>query len=279
MNGELVAKESGFEMKPRNLDEAMKFCDIMANSDLVPKDYRNKPGNIMVAIQLGAELGMTPMRALRCIAVINGRASMWGDEMLAMVLSSPQCEYVDESESTDKEGVCKVKRKGHPELVSRFTLQDAQKAGLLQKGGTWQAYTARMLKLRARGFGLRDKFADSLAGLITAEEALDMPHEKHEAFIENVQLKPPSLKDKLKQQLEPVEPDGAGKSERDPVQQGSDAAPISSDDDSPVSEWLHKLRAASTQRDINHIYHSCPEELRQDIYTEYLKALKSSGKK
>ena len=96
------AEISGFEMKPRSLDEAMKFCQIMADSELVPKSYQGKPGNVMVAIQMGQELGLTPMRALRCIAVINGRASMWGEEMLAMVLASPVCEYVDESASTDK---------------------------------------------------------------------------------------------------------------------------------------------------------------------------------
>lgn len=210
MSTELAVREprevSGFEMKPKTLEEAMRFCEIMADSDLVPKDYKGKPGNIMVAIQMGAELGLSPMRSIKSIAVINGRPSMWGDEMLAMVLASPLCEYVDESESSEKQGVCKVKRKGHPEHVSVFTLQDAQRAGLLGKPGPWTNYQPRQMKLRARGFGLRDKFADVLAGLIPTEEAMDIPVDD-QAQQEGPALHAPlSLKDKLKAQLQPVEP-------------------------------------------------------------------------
>lgn len=198
-------RSTGFEMKPRNLDEAMRFCEIMADSELVPKDYKGKPGNIMVAIQLGSELGLTPMRAMRCIAVINGRASMWGDEQLAMVLASPMCEYVRESESTDTKGVCKVKRRGDAEEhVSVFTLEDAKRAGLLGKQGPWQANTARMLKLRARGFALRDKFADVLAGLVSAEEAMDIPTDQPAAVTAQIE-QPPSLKERLKAKVEVIE--------------------------------------------------------------------------
>ena len=210
-----VSEVSGFEMKPRTLDEAMKFCELMANSDLVPSGYKGKPGNIMVAIQMGNELGMTPMRALRSIAVINGRATMWGDEMLAMVLASPVCEYVNEAESTDKVGICKTKRKGCVEQVSIFTLEDAKRAGLLGKQGPWQQHTGRMLKLRARGFALRDTFADVLAGLVTVEEALDVPPEKPEE--ESKVEAPQTLKEKLKAKLELQE----GAVEHHPTSEGS----------------------------------------------------------
>ena len=198
-----IENPSAFEMKPRTLEEAMRFCEIMASSDLVPNAYKGKPGNILCAIQMGHELGMTPMRALRSIAVINGRASMWGDDVLAMVLASPLCEYVNESDSSDTEGVCRVKRKGCPEHVERFTLADAKRAGLLNKQGTWQTHQPRMLKMRARGFGLRDQFADVLAGLIPAEEALDLQAPEVEVNMEV----PLTLKEKLQQQLAtPSEP-------------------------------------------------------------------------
>ena len=208
MSTDIVLREaeppSAFEMRPRNLDEAMKFAQIMADSDLVPAGYKNKPGNILVACQMGHELGLTPMRALRCIAVINGRAAMFGDEMLAMVLVSPVCEYVHEEQSNDKIGICTVKRKGHPEHTATFSLDDAKRAGLLGKQGPWQQHTARMLKLRARGFALRDKFADVLAGLVTTEEALDIPPSEPQAV--PTQPEPvQTLKDRLKAKVEAVE--------------------------------------------------------------------------
>lgn len=283
MNTELAVRESvkaeisGFEMKPRNLKEAMDFCDLMSKSDLVPKDYRDKPGNIMVAIQMGQELGLTPMRALRCIAVINGRASMWGDEMLAMVLASPVCEYVSEADSSDKHGVCKTKRKGCVEQVSTFTLEDAKRAGLLGKAGTWQTNTSRMLKLRARGFGLRDTFADVLAGLVTVEEALDMPRIEPDDPATNIleANQPLSLKDKLKAKVEVLEPMEQAEQKVEP----STVEPQSPFDD-PAEEHRIKLRVCErTGPAITHTFNAIPEEIRQDCFSEYQAQLKTLTKK
>lgn len=227
-----ASEVNAFEMKPKTLEQAMKFCEIMADSTLVPKDYQGKPGNIMVAIQLGHELGLSPLRSLKSIAVINGRATIWGDELMAMVLANPTCEYVDESESTEKEGVCRVKRKGHPEHTSRFTLEDAKRAGLLGKQGPWTQYTSRMLKLRARGFALRDKFADALAGLVTTEEAIDLPAEPP-AMVETPPLT--TLKDKLKAKRDHAASSGAAPTDTPPSQsEHSDAHQNAPDDTAPA---------------------------------------------
>ena len=191
-----------FSMTPRNLDEAMQFAKIMADSDLVPKDFKGKPGNILVAIQKGLEIGLSPMGALESIAVINGRASLWGDGMLALVQASPVYEWHDESQSTPQKGVCIIKRKGHPEHRSEFSLEDAKRAGLLGKPGPWTQYTSRMLTLRARAFALRDKFADALKGLPMAEEAMDLPS-RDPITAEVATAQPSSLKDRLRAQLEP----------------------------------------------------------------------------
>jgi hypothetical protein len=95
------------------------------------------------------------------------------------VQSSPVCEYVREyveGEGDNLTAVCEAKRRGYPApTVSRFSMADAKRAGLAGKAGPWSQYPARMLALRARGFALRNAFADALRGLITAEEAQDYP--------------------------------------------------------------------------------------------------------
>ncbi len=196
--------QPAFSLTPRNLEEALKFADIMSKSDLVPRDFRDKPGNILVAIQKGLEIGLSPMAALESIAVINGRASLWGDALLGLVQVSPQYEWHNEAESTPTKGVCIVKRKGHEPHRVEFSIEDAKRAGLLGKSGPWQQYTARMLTLRARAFALRDKFADVLKGLSMAEEALDIPQPQQEFKVaaEVHSVSQPSLKDKLKARLE-----------------------------------------------------------------------------
>lgn len=159
---------------PGSLEEAMRYAGELAKSDLIPKDYIGKPGNILVAMQWGAEIGLKPLQSLQSIAVINGRPTIWGDNALALVLASPLCEYVDESDSDGTKGVCRVKRRGEPDHVQIFTQEDAKKAGLWGKAGPWTTYPARMLKMRARSWALRDKFTDVLRGLGITEEARDI---------------------------------------------------------------------------------------------------------
>jgi len=165
---------------PQNMADAMKLAEMLAQSTMVPQTYRGKAGDILVAVQMGAELGLAPLQALQNIASINGRPSVWGDAALALVQNHPH--YVShrewvEGEGDDRAGYCAITRRGSAEHVQRFGMRDAKRAGLLGKQGPWQQYTDRMLVLRARGFALRDKFADALRGLITAEEAQDMPPE------------------------------------------------------------------------------------------------------
>lgn len=175
-----------FIFVPKDYDELHKLAVIISKSDLAPKDYRGKPENTFIAMQMGAELGLHPMQAVQGIAVINGRPSIWGDAMLALCYSSPLCEFINEWSEGDiksKNAVyyCEAKRVGSPKSVIRtFSVQDAIDAGLWTKSGTWQQYKPRMMQMRARSFALRDAFADLLKGLSMAEEAIDLPKEDYE---------------------------------------------------------------------------------------------------
>lgn len=163
----------------QSMDDAYRFAKMVAASDFAPKDFKGKPESCLLAIQAGSEVGLTPMQSLQSIAVINGRPTIWGDAALALVQASVVCEYVREYTEGDGDAmvaVCEAKRKGYPApTVVRFSVADARKAGLYGKQGPWQQYPTRMLALRARGFALRNAFADALRGLITAEEAQDYP--------------------------------------------------------------------------------------------------------
>lgn len=157
---------------PTNINEAMQLSEILAQSDIVPKDFKGKPSNIFVAVNWGIEIGLSPMQSLQSIAVINGRPSIWGDSALALVRGSGKLEYIKETQ-TEHEATCIVKRKGEPEVTSTFSMQDAQKAGLVNRSPVWKAYPKRMMQMRARSFALRDVFTDVLKGISIAEEVQD----------------------------------------------------------------------------------------------------------
>lgn len=162
---------------PVTITEAMEFSKMLADSSMVPKAYQGKPQDILVCVQWGQEIGLAPLQALQNIAVINGKPSIYGDAMMALVQASSQCEGIEESiegEGTvNPVATCIAHRKGRKPVTAKFSVEDAKRAGLWGKGGPWQAYPKRMLQMRARGFALRDQFADVLKGLLTIEEAWD----------------------------------------------------------------------------------------------------------
>lgn len=167
-----LAGKPQFSLAPRDLAQAIEFAGILSKSNMVPKEFVGNPGNILVAIQWGMELGLQPMQAMQNIAVINGRPSLWGDAVIGIVKASPACEYVVE-EVTDTTATCRVKRRGEPEQSRTFTMEDATKAGLKGKQGPWTQYPKRMMQMRARSWALRDVFPDVLRGMPVAEEVMD----------------------------------------------------------------------------------------------------------
>ena len=171
-----VAIKSNFS--PANLDEAIHLSGMLSQSSIVPSSYKGKSEDILVAIIMGSELGFSPIASLQNIATINGKPSIYGDAMLALVKNSPLCEDVIETlikadKQEDSGAVCTVKRKGMEPVVVTFTVGDAIRAGLWKKAGPWTMYPKRMLQMRARSFALRDAFPDVLRGLVATEEIED----------------------------------------------------------------------------------------------------------
>lgn len=167
---------SGFDLAPRNIDEAMKLANMICRSELAPKNFKGKPEDTLIAMMMGAEVGLNPLQAIQNIAVINGRPSIWGDAMLALVQNHPKFGGIEETfDKATMTATCTVWRKNGPKHTQTFSKETAEKAGLWGKQGPWTQYPERMIPLRARGFALRNQFADALAGLISREEAMDIP--------------------------------------------------------------------------------------------------------
>lgn len=159
-------------LTPTTIAEAIEFANLLSKSSLVPKEFQGNAGNIIVAIQWGAELGLAPMQSMQSIAVINGRPSIWGDTPLALVRASGLLDSIHEDIREDG-ATCTVKRRGALPISRTFTMEDARRAKLAGKeGSTWQTYPKRMMQLRARAFALRDEFTDVLRGIQIGEELI-----------------------------------------------------------------------------------------------------------
>jgi|GEM_PF-3463305 len=173
-----------------SLRDKWQMAEMLAQSSLVPKEFRGRPGDILIVADLGASLGMSVAQSLQSIASINGRPTMWGDGLIGVVRRSPLCEWIKEEEigqpDTDGYGYrCSAKRRGEPNVVvNSFTIGDAKRAKLIDKDGPWKLYgPRRMCRMRARSWTLRDAFADVLKGLAMREEIVDVPDEVRTAIV------------------------------------------------------------------------------------------------
>ena len=162
-------------MVPKDYTEAKLMAVDLSKSEIIPKDYQGKPANCLIAIMMGAEVGLRPVQALQGIMVVNGRPAIWGDTAVGLILASGLQEYArDEWDPKTGTATFITKRKGKPEIRRTFSLDDAAKAGLANKPGPWQGYKPRMCYNRARAFGLRDGYSDVLKGLSIYEEVRDI---------------------------------------------------------------------------------------------------------
>lgn len=162
--GGTVAPISGHE-----LDVIMRQADMLAQSDIIPRDYRRKPANIVVAAMTGRTFGWDAITAMRNGHVIEGTWSIKPEAMLALVRRAG---HSVEGEATPTGATVTGKRCDSGDtLTVTFDEADAKRAGLLNKN-TWKQYPKSMYWARAVSQLCRQLFADVTLGLSYTPEEL-----------------------------------------------------------------------------------------------------------
>lgn len=188
----IVADRRGVQLT--SMEDMYRFAVAVLKSGLAPHGME-RPEAIVVAVQMGAELGLPPMASLQNIAVINGRPSIWGDAALAVCQQDRRFQDIEETYDPNTEtATCAVTIRGRKKPVVRtFSRADAERAGLWNRRGRngeptpWVTYPQRMLQMRARAFALRDALPGALRGLYFAEEVRDFDDRPNRITAEVVQ--------------------------------------------------------------------------------------------
>ena len=166
--------------------ELRTFADVWSFAQCLVKSGMAPPGldtveQVVIAIEMGAEIGLKAMQAVQGIAVINRKPCVYGDSMLGTCQASAAWDhgvfsewYTGEYPNDDFTAHCRVGRVGAEYPVEcSFSVADAKQASLWGKSGPWTSYTKRQMMWRARTWSCRNAFADVLKGLTVAEEAQD----------------------------------------------------------------------------------------------------------
>lgn len=148
---------------PSEWEAMQQQVAMLAHSGLVPDALRGKPDDIMVILLAGREVGVAPIMAMNRIHVVQGRATMSAELMLALVLRAGHSLDIIETNGEH----CKVRaarRRSDTATMFDFTMEDARAAKLADKG-TWKQYPAAMLRARAISTACRAVFPDVLMGI------------------------------------------------------------------------------------------------------------------
>ena len=131
-----------------------------------------KPGQAMMILQTGLEMGIPPTVALRNIGSFKGKTTISSQLMLGLAKAAG---YVEEiTENTAKAASITIQKQGRKPYTVTFTWDDAVRAGYPDRNALYKTIPATMLLSRAIGLAVRYGAPEVGAGLYTNEEAMDI---------------------------------------------------------------------------------------------------------
>jgi hypothetical protein len=168
--------QKGIEL--RTFDELFRFSGFVVKSGFAPRGV-DTPEKVFLVLQMGLEIGLSPMAAIQNSMVVNGRPGFFGQLVVGLVQSQP--DFVDmKTEYLPNETDCTsvrvtITRKGRSPYSGNYSLADARIAKLLDnpdKKDTWGKNPKTMMFWRAfhRAAII---YSDCIKGLRTVEISQD----------------------------------------------------------------------------------------------------------
>ena len=156
-----------------NLPALIDYSKALAASNLLPEQYRDKPANVLVAMEYGKALGLDCMAAIQGISIVKGKPVASAALMAGLVRRAGHTLRVS---GNDKRAECTIIRSDDPDFEFKviWTLERAEKAGLASKD-VWRQYPDAMLKARAISECARNACSEILAGVQYTPEELGEP--------------------------------------------------------------------------------------------------------
>lgn len=155
------------------LSEQIRYAQAVSDGDLLPQAYRGKPANVLLAVGLGAPMGLTPTEALYRIDVIQGKPTASAELIASNVRKAGHKLRVLPSEASCTAQIIRADDPDFTFEVSR-DMAWAQKMGLTTKDN-YKKQPGTMLQWRAITAVARLACPEALYGVsYTADELEDL---------------------------------------------------------------------------------------------------------
>ncbi len=168
-----------------------RVSNAFAASTLVPKDYRNKPSNCMIAINIAQRMLMDPLTVMQSLHIIYGRAS-WSAQFLTGMFNSQSgysnieydfdgttiedgdnwsCRAITTDLKTGKKIVGPVVSIGMAKAQGWYDRRDKETGAYVSK---WRSMPEMMLMYRSATYLTRMYAPQICQGMLSEDESLDV---------------------------------------------------------------------------------------------------------
>jgi hypothetical protein len=194
--GNIVLSNDTFTMnKIEVMKEALRFSEIMAQSDIIPTHYRGKPANVFIAMQTAFRTNLDPMQVMQNTFIVSGKLGMSSTFAISLANSSGLFEggirYRIEGAGDDLKvtAYANLKKSG-AEISYTISMREAQ-AENWTKNPKYRTLPELMLRYRSATLLIRTHVPEVINGMHMVEEIEDIQIAK------NITPKTESLNSKL----------------------------------------------------------------------------------
>jgi hypothetical protein len=167
-------------LEPTNFQGALELANMMG---AIRYAGVSGPEDALARIMFGRTLGMSAMASLANVFTIEGKPCLEASTMLGICLQRPDvCEFFEKVTSSATGATWRAKRRGHDKVLEvTFTIQDAERAGLTDRGkddkaksmNNWTRFPEDMCNARTITRVARQLFPDLIRGFASVEETRD----------------------------------------------------------------------------------------------------------
>ena len=203
---EVAIDTTGYSTKElsigRNLDNEGRIYKMLtakatmyANSDIVPEQYKGKPANCYVALELSYRMGAPEMLVMQNLYIVKGKPSWSGQACIALINGSGRytdTDFIEVGTRNQKDWgyYFKATRKRDGKVIKGTTVDMAlaHAEGWFSKTGSkWQTMPEQMLKYRCAAFFARVECPDVLMG-VSVEGEIEDVFGQEQSQIETVKI-------------------------------------------------------------------------------------------
>jgi hypothetical protein len=149
------------------------LAQMIANTDLVPRPYRDNPAAVAAIILRGREIGLQPMQSLASSYVVNGSVRLYAEAQRALILAAGH--QIVFTELTGIKAVVRGRRRMDENWTTvEYTLDMAKTSGAYNRNPNYKTNPRAMLAARASAELARLIFADVIGGFAAVEEPDDI---------------------------------------------------------------------------------------------------------